>query len=81
MIHAPKSGMARVDFLMDQQNGRLYINELNSLPGFTQGSMYPRLWEASGLAYPDLLDRLVTLGMQRRDRRSGLERTYRPPKG
>lgn len=71
-------GMARVDFLIDKQSGQPYLNEVNSLPGFTQVSMYPRLWEASGLAYPDLLDRLVSLGLQRRDRRSGLERTYLP---
>ena len=69
-------GLARVDFLIDRQDDQPYINELNSLPGFTHGSMYPRLWEASGLAYPDLLDRLVELAMQRRERRSHLERTY-----
>ena len=52
-------GLARVDFLLDRHSGELFISELNSIPGFTEGSMYPRLWEASGLAYPALLDRLI----------------------
>lgn len=57
------SGMARVDFLMDQ-SGRLVINELNTLPGFTNISMYPKLWEASGIAYSDLIDQLIQLGIE-----------------
>jgi len=71
------SGFARVDFLMDRHTGRTYINELNSLPGFTNGSMYPRLWEASGLPYPELLDRLIDLALERSQRRSQLERAFR----
>jgi D-alanine-D-alanine ligase len=66
-------GMARVDFLIDRETGQIYINELNSLPGFTSGSMYPKLWEATGLAYPALLDRLIELALERHDRRSKLE--------
>ena len=69
-------GMARVDFLKDRNTGELYINELNSLPGFTSGSMYPRLWEATGLGYGDLLDRLVDLALERRDRKARLKRNY-----
>ncbi|MFK7896966.1 MAG: D-alanine--D-alanine ligase family protein [Myxococcota bacterium] len=66
-------GMARVDFLVERSTSRLYINELNSLPGFTSVSMYPKLWEATGLPYPELLDRLIELALERHDRRSKLE--------
>ncbi len=71
-------GMARVDFLFDRQTRRAYVNELNSLPGFTSVSMYPKLWEATGLPYPQLLDRLIMLAIERHDRRSKLE-THAPP--
>jgi D-alanine-D-alanine ligase len=71
------SGFARVDFLIDRQTGKVYLSELNSLPGFTNGSMYPRLWEASGLPYPKLLDRLIDLALERHQRRSRLERAFR----
>jgi D-alanine-D-alanine ligase len=70
-------GMARVDFLFDRKTRRAYVNELNSLPGFTSVSMYPKLWEASGLPYPRLLDRLIELALERHDRRSKLE-THAP---
>ncbi len=59
------AGLARVDFLLDRQSGDLYLNEVNTMPGFTSISMYPKLWEASGLPYPDLLDRLVELALER----------------
>jgi D-alanine-D-alanine ligase len=59
------SGLARVDFLMDPKSRKLYVNEINTMPGFTAISMYPKLWGASGLAYPDLIDRLIQLGMER----------------
>ena len=70
-------GMARVDFLVDRETHRIYVNELNSLPGFTNVSMYPKLWEATGLPYSRLLDRLIELALERHDRRSKLE--TRPP--
>ena len=54
-------GMARVDFFLDDETGIIYFNEINTLPGFTSISMYPKLWEASGLSYPALLDRLIAL--------------------
>ncbi len=60
------AGMARVDFLLEKATGVFYINEVNTLPGFTQISMYPKLWEASGLAYADLLDRLIELALERK---------------
>lgn len=59
------SGLARVDFLLDAVSGKLYLNEINTMPGFTQISMYPKLWEASGLPYPELVDRLVQLALER----------------
>ena len=61
------SGLARVDFLMDPGSGnkKIYLNEINTMPGFTAISMYPKLWGASGLAYADLIDRLIQLGLER----------------
>ena len=59
------SGLARVDFLMDPKSGRIFLNEINTMPGFTAISMYPKLWAASGLEYADLIDRLIQLGMER----------------
>jgi D-alanine-D-alanine ligase len=59
------SGLARVDFLLDGASGALYVNEINTLPGFTRISMYPKLWEATGIPYPDLVDRLVQLAQER----------------
>jgi D-alanine-D-alanine ligase len=59
------SGLARVDFLMDPKSGKLYLNEINTMPGFTSISMYPKLWAASGLEYSDLIDRLIQLAMER----------------
>jgi len=61
------SGLARVDFLMDPKNRRIYLNEINTMPGFTAISMYPKLWAASGLAYPDLIERLIRLGQERHE--------------
>lgn len=59
------SGLARVDFFLDRDSGQVYLNEVNTMPGFTQISMYPKLWEASGVPYPQLLDRLIQLGLER----------------
>ncbi len=59
------SGLARVDFLMDPKTRKIYLNEINTMPGFTSISMYPKLWAASGLAYPDLIERLIQLGIER----------------
>jgi D-alanine-D-alanine ligase len=69
-------GLARVDFLIDRGSGEIYLNELNSLPGFTDVSMYPRLWEATGLPYGALLDRLIELAIERHHRRSKLRTRY-----
>ncbi|MBI3049504.1 MAG: D-alanine--D-alanine ligase [Acidobacteria bacterium] len=59
------AGMARVDFLLSRATGELFVNEVNTIPGFTTISMYPKLWEASGVPYPALLDRLITLALER----------------
>jgi D-alanine-D-alanine ligase len=59
------SGLARVDFFLEKGTSKVYINEVNTLPGFTQISMYPKLWLASGIAYSDLLDRLIELAIER----------------
>jgi len=61
------SGLARVDFLMDPTTKKIYLNEINTMPGFTSISMYPKLWAASGLSYPDLIDRLIQLGIERHE--------------
>ena len=63
------AGMARVDFFMERASSRLLVNELNTIPGFTRISMYPKLWEASGLPYPKLIERLVELAIERFDDR------------
>jgi D-alanine-D-alanine ligase len=69
-------GMARVDFLLDRQDGELYLNEVNTIPGFTVISMYPKLWEASGIAYPELIDRLIALALERHRDMALSETTY-----
>jgi len=58
-------GMARVDFLLESATGQLYINEINTIPGFTSISMYPKMWEQTGLSYPKLIDRLIELALER----------------
>jgi D-alanine-D-alanine ligase len=69
-------GLARVDVFVERGTGRVLLNEINTMPGFTSISMYPRLWEASGLSFPDLLGRLVTLALERRSRRAELRTDY-----
>ncbi len=70
------AGMARVDFLQDRSTGKLYINEINTLPGFTSISMYPKLWLATGYTYPGLIDRLIELGLERQVEKDALLRVY-----
>ena len=66
------AGLARVDFLMEPDGKqRIYLNEVNTLPGFTQISMYPKLWEATGIKYSDLITRLIELALERQRKRSG----------
>jgi D-alanine-D-alanine ligase len=68
-------GMARVDFLLESSSGKLYINEVNTIPGFTSISMYPKMWEHSGLPYPKLLDRLIELAIERHEAKKRLRYT------
>ena len=63
------SGMARVDFFLRSDD--LWINEINTIPGFTSISMYPKLWAASGLPYPELIERLIELAIERHDAEGG----------
>ncbi|MEN3183443.1 MAG: D-alanine--D-alanine ligase family protein [Atribacterota bacterium] len=69
------AGMARVDFFL--RGEELYINEVNTIPGFTKISMYPKLWEVSGVPYPLLLDRLITLAFERKEKERKLRRSFR----
>jgi D-alanine-D-alanine ligase len=66
------SGMARVDFFLERGSNRILLNEINTIPGFTNISMYPKMCEASGVPYPDLLDRLIELAVERHERRANL---------
>lgn len=71
------AGMARVDFLIDCDTDELYLNEINTIPGFTKISMYPKLWEASGLSYATLIEHLIDLAMDRKAQRDRTEREFR----
>ena len=70
------AGMARVDFLLDRRTGKLWLSEINTIPGFTPISMYPKLWEASGLPYSKLVDRLVELALERHREKSRTRFAY-----
>jgi D-alanine-D-alanine ligase len=71
------AGMARVDFFIDKDTGEVYLNELNTLPGFTKISMYPKLWEATGMSYIELVDHLIELAIQRKSDRARISHSYR----
>ena len=75
------AGLARVDFFLERGTDRLFVNEINTMPGFTQISMYPKLWEASGLGFAELVDRLVALAVERFEDRSRNRTTYDPGEG
>jgi len=70
------SGMARVDFLVRDNFSKIYINEINTIPGFTSISMYPKLWEKSGVKYSELIDKLIEFGIERREEKDGLKVDY-----
>ncbi len=72
------AGMARADFLLSDETGELYVNEVNTIPGFTSISMYPKLWEASGISYPELIDRLIELAVERYQDKERSETSYQP---
>jgi D-alanine-D-alanine ligase len=73
------AGMARVDFLLDRTTGEVYLNELNTIPGFTPISMYPKLWEATGISYTELIDRLIQLALERHADKSRSATSYQVP--
>lgn len=70
------SGMARVDLFVERSTGKFYVNEINTLPGFTAISMYPKMWEAAGLPYTQLIDRLITLAIERHAEKNKLRTKY-----
>lgn len=70
------AGMGRVDLMLDKDSGLLFMNEINTIPGFTKISMYPKLWEASGLDYPALLDRLIELAIERHEEKNRLKTSF-----
>lgn len=73
-------GMARVDLFLDRASGKFFFNELNTIPGFTSISMYPKLWEASGISYRELLSKLIDLAISRHKKKKKLAREFRPKK-
>ncbi len=73
------SGLARVDFFLERGTNRLLVNEINTMPGFTSASMYPRLWKASGVSLPALVDRLVALALERHAGRAARRLSFTPP--
>ena len=72
------SGLARVDFFLNDETGMLYVNEVNTMPGFTSISMYPKLWEASGVSYPEQIDRIIQVALQRHRRKKVLLTSFEP---
>ncbi len=74
-------GMARVDFFLERRTGRLYLSEINTIPGFTSISMYPRLWQASGVPYGELIDRLIELALEEHQEKQRTRFSFDPPPG
>lgn len=74
------AGMARIDFFVSRHRGKVYLNEVNTIPGFTTISMYPKLWEASGVPFVELLDRLIALAIERHGEMSSRKTSYDPAK-
>ncbi len=74
-------GLARVDFFLEHRTGRVYVNEINTIPGFTSISMYPKLWEASGMPYSKLLDRLIELALEQQREKQRTKYSIELPAG
>ena len=70
------AGLARVDFLLERETEKIYLNEVNTIPGFTSISMYPKLWEADGIVYKELVDQLIDLAFERKNERSKSKKTF-----
>jgi D-alanine-D-alanine ligase len=75
------SGMARVDFFLEKEGGKIYLNEVNTIPGFTSISMYPKLWEASGIPFRDLIDKLIELAMEQHREKARTKYQIELPEG
>ncbi|MBI2993031.1 MAG: D-alanine--D-alanine ligase [Gammaproteobacteria bacterium] len=75
------AGMARVDFFLERRTGKIYVNEINTIPGFTSISMYPKLWEASGIVYRDLIDRLIEFALAQHREKQRTKYSIELPKG
>jgi D-alanine-D-alanine ligase len=73
------AGMARVDFFLERSTDRLYVNEINTIPGFTPSSMFPKLWEAAGRPFSNVVDRLIELAIARHRARAARRLTFTPP--
>jgi len=73
------SGLGRVDFFLEHRGGRVLVNEINTMPGFTPISMFPKLWEASGVPFGALIDRLIALALERHAARAGRRFSFDPP--
>ena len=74
-------GMARCDFFLEHKTAKIYVNELNTIPGFTSISMYPKMWEASGLPYTKLIDRLIGLALELHHEKSRTKYSIELPPG
>ena len=74
------TGMARVDLFLERRSGKIYVNEINTIPGFTSISMFPKLWGASGLPYPKLIDRLIQLALARHQEKQRSRYTIELPR-
>ena len=70
--------MARVDFFMEEKTKKIFVSELNTIPGFTEISMYPKLWEVSGLPFPQLLEQLIELGLDRHKKKKRRKENFIP---
>jgi len=75
------SGMARVDFFLEKKGGKLYLNEVNTIPGFTSISMYPKLWEASGISFRELIDKLIELALEMHGEKARTKYAIELPEG
>jgi D-alanine-D-alanine ligase len=75
------SGMARVDFFLEKRGGRLFLNEVNTIPGFTSISMYPKMWEASGIPFRELVDRLIALALEQHAQKARTKYEIELPEG
>jgi D-alanine-D-alanine ligase len=73
--------MARVDFFLERRTGRILLNEINTIPGFTSISQYPKMWEASGIPFRELVDRLITLALERHREKSRTKYSIELPAG